>query len=76
MARYLKNDRIMKTSAVITDLNVDKPVPQLDIINVMFIPERDTITIHSPMTNIDIGININTFAEFININRPDLFEPF
>lgn len=50
--------------------------PALDLLNMTFISERDTIEVHSSLKGVTIGININTLAEFINKNRPDLFEPF
>lgn len=48
----------------------------MDLTDMTFIEERDIVYIHSKLTNISIGININTLAEFMNVNRPDLFEPF
>ena len=63
----------MKTYAVLTYPDGSLA---MDLTDVTFVEERDTIYFHSKLSNISIGINVNTLAEFLNINRPDLFEPF
>ena len=84
-----KDPRRMKTYAVFTypdkSLALDlinatyvskDSTPYNEEIDISFVEERDTVYFHSKLSNISIGINVNTLAEFLNINRPDLFEPF
>lgn len=68
-----KDPRRMKTYAVLTYPDGSLA---MDLTDVTFVEERDTVYFHSKLSNISIGINVNTLAEFLNINRPDLFEPF
>lgn len=73
LGRKKKDERRMKTYSVLVYPDGSNA---MDLTDFTFLQERDIIYIHSKLTNISLGININTLSEFININRPDLFREF
>ena len=68
-----KDERKMKTHSVLVYADGSQA---MDLTDFTFIKERDMVYIHSKLTNISLGINVNTLSEFLNINRPDLFQEF
>ena len=48
----------------------------LDMYSLHFDKECNRVSIRSTRTDIEIGINADTLIEFINPNKPDIFEPF
>lgn len=48
----------------------------LDMYSLHFQQERNTITIKSAWTDIEFHIKADDLIEFINRNKPDIFEPF
>lgn len=68
-----KDERKMKTYSVLVYADGSQA---MDLTDFTFIKERDMVYIHSKLTNISLGINVNTLSEFLNINRPDLFQEF
>ncbi len=48
----------------------------LDMYSMHFQKDQNTITIKSTWTDIEFHIKADDLIEFINKNKPDIFEPF
>lgn len=48
----------------------------LDSFSMHFDKDKNKISIRSTWTDIEIGINADDIIDFINRNKPDIFEPF
>ena len=48
----------------------------LDMYSMHFQQDKNTITIKSTWTDIEFHIKADDLIEFINKNKPDIFEPF
>ena len=48
----------------------------LDMYSLHFEKEKNSITIKSTWTDIEFHIKADDIIEFINQNKPDIFEPF
>jgi len=48
----------------------------LDVYALHFDRDRNKVSIRSTWSDIEIGINADALIEFINRNKPDIFEPF
>lgn len=68
-----RNKTRAKTYGLITDKD---DTSRLDHFRLSWFQERNTILIRSDLTGIEFGINADTLIEFINQNKPDIFEPF
>lgn len=68
-----KNKKKAKTYGGITDKG---GFTRLDMYELEFIQDMNTITIRSQLTKNTFRINADTIIEFINQNKPDIFEPF
>lgn len=69
----MKNKYKAKTYGLIVDKDDSS---RLDLYDFSWLQERNTIMIRSKLTGITFGINADTLIEFINTNKPDIFEPF
>lgn len=71
---FKKKDKTKaKTYGGITD---KEGYTRLDFFDLEFMQEMNTIIIRSKLTKNSYRINADTLIEFINQNKPDIFEPF
>lgn len=68
-----KNKYKAKTYGLLIDKEDNS---RLDHYQLSWFRERNTVFIKSELTGLTFGINADTLIEFINTNKPDIFEPF